>query len=67
MQNSEMVALFKQGCSIDFIAGLLLAELKARYARGHLPGKPSRKTARALVEKAIYQNMQAEGRANGYQ
>ena len=60
MQNSEIISLFKQGCSIDFIAGLVLVELKAKYEHGSLDIKPNRATARKVVEKAIYENMQSE-------
>lgn len=60
MQNSEIISLFKQGCSIDFIAGLVLVELKAKHEHGSLNTKPNRSTARKVVEKAIYENMQSE-------
>lgn len=71
MQNSEIISLFKQGCSIDFIAGLVLVELKAKYEHGNLNTKPNRATARKVVEKAIYENImktysQKRGENNEY-
>ena len=60
MQNSEIISLFKRGCSIDFIAGLVLVELKAKYEHDNLNTKPNRSTARKVVEKAIYENIQSE-------
>lgn len=68
MENSEMVSLFYQGCSIDGIASLLLAELKSKYEHGEIDNKPNRLTARKIVEIAIYKNiMSGKGARNsGY-